>query len=412
MWWKNWLPFHNGKNFLVPKEQETIFSDDSKKGWGAHLGPLEIGGRWCLEERIQHINVLELQAAFLAIKALLPKIDKPHVQFAIDNQTAVTYINKLGGTHSHQLSLLTIELWHFALKMNLTLSVVYVPGIKNCIADRKSRVFKDSLEWMLNPQVFQQILLKMHGLEVDLFVSRINHQLTAFVSWRPEPGAMACDAFNLNWGLMKGYLSPPFCLIHRCIKKIQQDRAECILITPVWKSRPWYPVILSLLVDRPLLLPKDSKLLQLPGTDKVHPLCSQKNFSLGCMASFRKEVSKQGFSEEVSKILQASWRQKTTCQYESAWKAWSRWYDQRQVNPFSTSLNVILEFLAELLHKGYKYRTIRVYRSTISNLHQPIDGIVIGKHPLMSKFMKEVYSMCPSEPNLKTWAPVEKLTLK
>ena len=140
---------------------------------------------------------------------------------------------------------------------------------------------KDLLEWMLNPWVFQQILLKMPGIEVlDLFASRINHQLTAFVSWRPEPGAMACDAFNLNWGLMKEYLFPPFCLIHHCIKKIQQDQAECILITPVWKSRPWYPVILSLQVDRPLLLPKDSKLLQLPGTDKVHPLCSQKNYHL------------------------------------------------------------------------------------------------------------------------------------
>ena len=86
---------------------------------------------------------------------------------------------------------------------------------------------------------------------------------------------------------------------------------------------------------------------------------------------------------------------------------------------------MILEFLAELLHKGYKYRTIGVYRSTISNFHQPIDGIVIGKHPLMSKFMKGVYSMCPPEPKyfvtwdvnqvlsfLKTWAPAEKLTLK
>ena len=78
---------------------------------------------------------------------------------------------------------------------------------------------------------------------------------------------------------------------------------------------------------------------------------------------------------------------------------------------------MILEFLPELLHKGYKYHTVGVYRSTISNFHQPIDGIVIGKHPLMSKFMKEVYSMCPPEPKyfvtwdvnqvlsfLKTWA--------
>ena len=149
MWWKNWLPFHTGKSIPGPKEQETIFSDASKKGWGAHSDPLEIG-RWCLEERIQHINILELQAAFLAIKALLPKINRPHLQFVIDSQTAVTYIHKLGGTHSHQLSLLAVELLHFALKRNLTLSAVYIPGIKNRIADRKSRVFKDTLEWVLN----------------------------------------------------------------------------------------------------------------------------------------------------------------------------------------------------------------------------------------------------------------------
>ena len=334
-------------------------------------------------------------------------------------------MNKLSKTHSHQLSLLAIELWHFALKMNLTLSAVYVPGIKNCIADRKSRVFNDSLKWMLNLQVFQQMLLKMHGIKVHLFASRINHQLTAFVSWRPEPGAMACDAFNLNWGLMKGYLLPPFCLIHRCKKRIQQDQAECILITQVWKSRPCYPVILSLLADRPLLLPKDRKLLQLPGTDKVDPLRSQKNFHLAAWPLSGKKYQNRSFLLKCQRYLQASWRQKTTCQYESAWKAWSCWCDQRQVDPSSTSSNVILEFLAELLHKGYKYRTIGVYRSTISNFHHPIDGIVIGKHLLMSKFKKGVYSMCPLEPKyfvtqdvnqvlsfLKTWAPVEKLTLK
>ena len=56
--------FPQWENILGPKEQETNFSDASKKGWGAHLGPLEIGGHWCLEEGIQHINVLELQPLF------------------------------------------------------------------------------------------------------------------------------------------------------------------------------------------------------------------------------------------------------------------------------------------------------------------------------------------------------------
>ena len=99
---------------LASFPQQEKFSGSKRTG-NKFLGCLKerLGssfGRWCLEERIQHIIVLELQAAFLAIKALLPKIDKPHVQFAIDNLTAVGYINKLGGTHSHQLSLLAIEL--------------------------------------------------------------------------------------------------------------------------------------------------------------------------------------------------------------------------------------------------------------------------------------------------------------
>ena len=307
MWWKNWLPFHNGKNILVPKEQETIISDASKKGWGAHLGPLEIRGCWCLEERIQHINVLELQAAFLAIKALLPKIDKPHVQFAIDNQTAVTYINKLGGTHSHQLSLLAIELWHFALKMNLTLSAVYVPGIKNCIADRKSRVFNDSLEWMLNPQVFQQILLKMQGLEVDLFASRKNHQLTAFVSWRPEPGAMVCNAFNLSRGLMKGYLFPPFFLPDSSLHKKDPARSGIIHLDHTSLEEQATVPSDSISPGRQTTaVTQGQQTAAIARNRQGASSVQSKEFSLGCMASFRKEVSKQGFSEEVSKILQAS----------------------------------------------------------------------------------------------------------
>ena len=52
---------------------------------------------------------------------------------------------------------------------------------------------------------------------------------------------------------------------------------------------------------------------------------------------------------------------------------------------------MILEFLAELLYKGYKYRAIGVYRSKISNFHQPTGGVVIAKHPSMSKFMKGIF---------------------
>ena len=41
------------------------------------------------------------------------------------------------------------------------------------------------------------------------------------------------------------YLFPPFSLIQKCLRKIIEDKATVLLITPVWQSRPWYPIILT-----------------------------------------------------------------------------------------------------------------------------------------------------------------------
>ena len=38
-------------------------------------------------------------------------------------------------------------------------------------------------------------------LQVDLFASRFTHQLPNYVSWHPDPGAIACDAFAQDWSL-------------------------------------------------------------------------------------------------------------------------------------------------------------------------------------------------------------------
>ena len=72
-WWRDCLKMNNGKSILPPEEQDTIFSDASKQGWGAHLNLAKIGGRWNWEEKVKsHINWLELKAAFLALQAFLP----------------------------------------------------------------------------------------------------------------------------------------------------------------------------------------------------------------------------------------------------------------------------------------------------------------------------------------------------
>ena len=158
---------------------------------------------------------------------------------------------------------------------------------------------------------------------------------------------------------------------------------------------------------------------------KDTPPVPSKKFQAGCMAHFRAKLTKERFSQKVSDILLSSWRKKTASQYESTWKAWSGWCSEREINPFSTTLENILEFLVDLFYKGFKFRTLGVYRSAISSNHETVDGFVIGKHHMMAKFMQGVFSLRPPEPKyfvtldvrqvldfLETWSPAESLSLK
>ena len=43
----------------------------------------------------------------------------------------------------------------------------------------------------------------------------------------------------------------------------------------------------------------------------------------------------------------------------------------------------ILNFLAELLEQGFQYHSLNAYRSAISSVHKKINGIEVGKHPLV-----------------------------
>ena len=78
------------------------------------------------------------------------------------------------------------------------LSAAHIPGTVNIEADKQSRVIVDGTEWKLNPALFQKIVEKFGKLVIDLFATRINKQLGRYVSWHPEPEAMAVNALSLT----------------------------------------------------------------------------------------------------------------------------------------------------------------------------------------------------------------------
>ena len=113
-----------------------------------------------------------------------------------------------GGTVSPQLTSLVRSLWLWALQKDVILTAQHIPGISNCVADTESRTIRDCTAWELSPVVFNKINKILVPLEVDLFASRLTHQLPHYFSWRPDPLAEAMDAFQQNWGPLTGFANP------------------------------------------------------------------------------------------------------------------------------------------------------------------------------------------------------------
>ena len=251
----------------------TIFTDASKIGWGAKLeNGRSTGGIWSKNESANHINALELLAVKFSLMSLLHERHNTHIRIMSDNTTAVTYINEMGGCKSHQCNEIAKEIWDWARVKNIWLSAAHIPGCNNVGADESSRNFNMELEWMFSKQIFQKILSHFDDLQIDLFASRLNAQLENYVSWKPDPMAKHIDAFCVNWTQYVFYAFPPFCLISRCVQKIVQEQATGVLVIPMWPSQAYFPAVMNLLIDIPLLVKASARNLVHPKLSSPHPL--------------------------------------------------------------------------------------------------------------------------------------------
>ena len=86
------------------------------------------------------------------------------------------------------------------------------------------------------------------------------------MSWRADPEALAIYAFCLSSKNKFVYLSPIISMLSKVLQKLQEDQAEGILIAPLWKTQTCFPKMLHMLMEPPVLLPKDKGVLQSPPT--------------------------------------------------------------------------------------------------------------------------------------------------
>lgn len=286
-WWiKIFSDPHQSNAIRSGLAVREIFSDASLSGWGASCGELRTHGWWSEEEKSCHINFLELKAVYYALQCFAPDLRDCEILLRVDNTTAIACINRFGSVqYSHLLSMAK-QIWTWCENRNIMLFASYIASIDNTIADSESRIVSADTEWSLSEDVFRHISSHFGTFDLDLFASVINAKCTNYVSWFPDPGAIAVDAFTLSWSDTRFFAFPPFILLPRVLRKILNDNAEGVVVVPWWPSQSWFPLFRRLLMGAPLIFKPSYTLLSSPFRD-CHPAWRTLSLGVGFLSGKR-----------------------------------------------------------------------------------------------------------------------------
>ena len=132
------------------------------------------------------------------------------------------------------------EILEWCINRKIWLTLTYIPGKDNTEADIASRKQgNSSSEWQLWPTFLKGCIDQLQFYpNIDLFATRINKQFPCCVSFKPDPKAFVIDAFTIDWSPYTFYAFPPFNIISRVLRQIQDDNAMEICIFPTWPTQP------------------------------------------------------------------------------------------------------------------------------------------------------------------------------
>ena len=336
-WWINNLHLQKGKPLNLEPPEIIIQSDAATSGgWSASTKDLSTGGTWTKEERKLHINILELMAVELAVKTFTRNRKVSSIHLQIDNTVALSYLMKMGGTKSWELTKISKRIWHYLLDKEITLTAEWIPTQLNIVADWESRNVKDSTEWKLSQTIFQKICKAMGTPNIDLFASRVSHQVPTYLSLKADPCCQAVDAIQQDWNPFFPYAFPPFCLISKVLRQLivqtksgKNDISYPIMANPTMVSSPTIHVHPKSNLDR-----HNRKLIRKP-IGREAPINSKLNSRVSGLAGLRDTLSAEGISSRASELIINARREGTRLNYESAWKKWFLWCSRKQVNPLA-----------------------------------------------------------------------------
>jgi len=148
----------------------------------------------------------------------------------------------------------------------------------------------------------------------------------------------------------------------------------------VWRGQTWYPVLLGmfwnfprLIALAPNLISKTKRCPNGDGPSTRHVTCLWEKFFSSSL--LRRLLSSCYGLDDPSQPNHTT----------------HKWATELSCNPVSGPASDVSSFLAELHEEGYQASSLNAFRSAISWAHDQIDGVTLGKHPLLCGALKVAF---------------------
>ena len=256
---KDLLASWAGRSFGGISPIRTLHSDSSTHAWGGlDLDSGNYVQNFWREKGALHINVKELQAAVETVKSLANPGELVHL--CVDNSVAFSYLRKGGGRIPH-LNTLMESLWTWCLHHHIQVEVELVKSADQR-ADALSRPLRDKGAYTLHAHVLHLVLRVVQPWvqpNIDMFASPGDQQFPLYVTRTPHWQAHLVDSLTCSlMSIHHCYANPPWKVIGLWLNRLlDHPNVTCLMVTPMWDSAAWWPLLLRLRVPKSpsLLIP-------------------------------------------------------------------------------------------------------------------------------------------------------------
>ena len=200
-----------------------------------------------------------------------------------------------------------------------------------------------------------------------------------YISWKPDPKALAIGAFSIKWNTEFYYIFPPFSLLGKVAAKTYRDKIKAIVVIPKWSAQHWYPKLLRKATKSMTITPS-AKNPQTPGSTKSSPTTPK-----ALPTSTPDRLTTQDI---ISASLRKSTCQKYLC-YQTCWKEYCA---EKNILYDSPTVEQFLSFFNELFNLGVSYSVLTSAKSAAAHVLK-MKCQHLSQHSSVIKYFKGSFNL-------------------